>query len=176
MPSLHVSQGRRRRASSSISGQVFAKRAAVHFAQKRNRMQRKKRFKATAILQASHKILRDVARKTIEKHRKKNVENQFNADRTINVLRTALERFFTDNWEQLVVPVYATDTSANNETKEQPVGYSVKSDRVREVNAVVAEYDNDTDGRAIHSRGMFGETVLHQVVLAFVAPELAHGL
>ena len=169
-----ILKGPGKRENIPISSHVNAQRIAKHLASKaKGRVRMKKRFQK---IRGTHKFLKDEARKTIEANREKHVENQFNSDRTINVLRTALETFFTDNWEQLVVPVYATDTSANNETKEQPVGYSVKSDRVREVNAVVAEYDNDTDGRAIHSRGMFGETVLHQVVLAFVAPELAHGL
>ena len=152
---------------SAISSHVHAKKAAVHITSKvkaRNLRRPSVTRKATA------KLLKIEARKTIEADRDKHMENQFNADCTINALRTALEKFFTENWKELVDPVYAIDATLNEEeTKQQtekqpPVGWNVKANRVQELDAVVAAYDNDTDGLAIHSRGIFGETILHQVL------------
>lgn len=121
-------------------------------------------------------------RKRVEAAREEHVENQFNSDLKINLLRTALETFITSEYENSSLEsVYETvPLEADNDllsttqkdlgkmgkkyrpTTQKQVGWKVADERIQQVHDIVALYGAD----AIHSRGMFGETILHQVGVA----------
>ena len=118
-------------------------------------------------------------RKRVEAAREEHVENQFNSDLKINLLRTALETFITRQYENsLLEAVHATvPLEADNDLlsatqkdlgrmyrpmKQKQVGWKVADEHIQQMHDIVALYGSD----AIHSRGMFGETILHQVGVA----------
>ena len=114
-------------------------------------------------------------RSPLEEH----VENQFNSDLKINLLRTALETFITNEYKtSSLEPVYETVPIADNELpmathKDVPkkykqatrkkVGWKVPDKHIQQVHDIVELFGAD----AIHSRGMYGETILHQVCAGF---------